>query len=86
MEIKNNYSEYHEYVKGFRRCIIEVLEDFPVKMDLNYFLEVINFIKPRKYSIASCKKGIIGLLIRLVEYNVTPYRKIYGSVSKGIID
>lgn len=49
-------------------------------------MEKINFIKPRKFSIASCKKGIIGLLVRLIEYNITPHRKIYGGVSKGLLD
>jgi sulfite reductase alpha subunit-like flavoprotein len=49
-------------------------------------LEVINFIKPRKYSISTCKKGTIGLLVRLVEYNITPYRKMFGAFSKGILD
>ena len=64
--------------------MVELLEDFPVQMPLDFFLEHINFLKPRKYSIASCHGGI-GLLVRLIEYSVTPNRRMLGMVSGGIV-
>jgi len=85
-QFSKDYSEYKTYIKDSRRNLKEVLEDFPLlRLPLEYLLEHINLLRFRQYSITSAYDGgILRLLIRLVEKQLTPYRTIKGLLSEEI--
>lgn len=62
-----------------------MLEDFPLRIPLEYLLSHINLLMPRQYSIAStAPPNQVLLLVRLLEKQLTPYRTIKGLLSHQI--
>ncbi len=65
-EFASNFEEYFNYIRKYRRNIIDFMRDFELKLDYAYFLAHINEVVGRKYSIAKVDGTSIYLLIKLV--------------------
>lgn len=84
VEFANNYEEYFNYIKKYRRNIIEFIKDFELKLNFNYFLSHINEVVGRKYSVARVENGKVYLLIKLVEDPITESRLHRGLCSHDL--
>jgi sulfite reductase alpha subunit-like flavoprotein len=71
VEFGSNYEEYFNYIRKYRRNIIDFIKDFELKLDFDYFLTHINEVIGRKYSVARVEGNRIYLLIKLVEDQIT---------------
>ena len=81
MELGKDYSEYFNYIKRYKRNVMEVIKDFSLEIPLSKFIDAIGIIFPRKYSIAqieNCIPNKIHLLVKLEEYEVNKNRIIKG--------
>lgn len=66
LEIANDYDDYHDYVVVPRRTIIEVANDFNLKLPFD-FLKDLNEIYPRHYSCSKIE-GCYHVLYNIVQY------------------
>lgn len=80
------------YANRPRRTILEVLNDFPhstSKLTLPIVFELFDPIKPRSFSIASCKEsGSLDILVAIVEYQTilkTPRKGLCSNWLKGLV-
>ena len=64
-EFGSSYEEYFNYIKKYRRNIIDFIKDFDLKLDYQYFINHANELTGRKYSIARVEGNHIYLLIKL---------------------
>ena len=78
LELGKDYSEYFNYIKRYKRNVMEVIKDFSLEIPLSKFVEAIGIIFPRKYSIAKISNSKIHLLIKLDQYQINKNRVIKG--------
>lgn len=63
------------------------MEDFPtVRIELGYFLERVGELRPRQYSVAGGRGGMVRVLVRLVEKDITKYRRVRGLISEELLE
>ncbi len=70
-EIAGSNEEYMNYCYRPKRTFSEVLQDFPCRIPLNYFWDLLPEIRPRSFSIASSNclfPSTIHLTVGIVQY------------------
>ena len=83
-EFSNNFEEYYNYIRKYRRNIIDFLQDFEIQLEYQYFIDHINEVVGRKYSVARVEGDKVFLLIKLVEDQITEGRLHRGLCSHDL--